>query len=280
MESVEYKEVPVEQIIVGSYNLRGEKAYKSPSIQRLSTSIFQEGLLHPLGVIENSDGTYTLVYGHRRYWAIKHHMEAAMPMVPVRIIPKEQADEVKAIRIALAENTIRESLNPIALAKKLRALRDAGLTNKDIAEDMGFESAGSVTDVIKLLQLEPEAQDAIIAGRLTMGYGKAMFPLIANREHQLQALAEIEKLDNKERSVRRAEKIVEAIKTGRGWYQLSLALPETAKVRELRNDRHELRIEFGQVMELREALTYILEHNTEPSLTYINPHQEPGDQVT
>jgi ParB-like chromosome segregation protein Spo0J len=67
---VEYTEVPLERIIVGAYNLRGEKAQKSPSIERLSTSIFEEGLLHPLGVIANGDGTYTVVYGHRRYWAI------------------------------------------------------------------------------------------------------------------------------------------------------------------------------------------------------------------
>jgi ParB family transcriptional regulator, chromosome partitioning protein len=67
VESVEYKEVPLDQIIVGSYNLRGEKAQMSPTIERLATSIFQEGLLHPLGVIANGNGTYTVVYGHRRF---------------------------------------------------------------------------------------------------------------------------------------------------------------------------------------------------------------------
>jgi ParB/RepB/Spo0J family partition protein len=280
MESAEYKEVPLEKLIIGPYNLRGEKAEESPKLRLLKDSIWEEGLLHPLGVINNGDGTYTVVYGHRRFWAIDQYLKEVMPMLPVRIIPKEQADEVKAIRIALAENAIRESLNPIALAKKLRALRDAGLTNKDIAEDVGFESAGSVTDVMKLLQLEPEAQDALIAGTLSRSYGKALLPLIANREQQLQALAEIEKLDKKERSVRRAEKIVEGIKTGRGWYQLPLALPEAAALQELANNRHKLTIEFGTVTELRQALTDILEHNTEPSLKYINPNQEPDDQVT
>jgi hypothetical protein len=151
---------------------------------------------------------------------------------------------------------------------------------KEIAADLGFESSGSVTDVMKLLKLEPEAQDALIAGKLSPGYGKALLPLIGNREQQLQALKKIEKLSKKERSVRQAEKIVEGIKTGQGWYQLSLDLPKAANVQELPKDRHKLSILFGNVMELREALTYILEHNTEPSLKYINPHQEPGDQAT
>jgi len=56
---MEYMEIPLESITVGAYNLRGEKAAMSPSIERLSTSIWEEGLLHPLGVIDNGDGTYT-----------------------------------------------------------------------------------------------------------------------------------------------------------------------------------------------------------------------------
>jgi ParB/RepB/Spo0J family partition protein len=281
MESVEYKEVPLEKLIVGPYNLRGEKAQESPSLQLLKDSIWEEGLLHPLGVIANGNGTYTVVYGHRRFWAIEKYLKEVMPMLPVRIIPKAQADEVKAIRIAIAENVIRKRLNPIALAKKLLALRVAGLTNKEIADDLGFESAGSVTDGIKLLKLEPEAQEALIAGTLSQGYGKALLPLIGNREQQLQAFQEIEKLPKKERSVRRAEKIVEGIKTGRGWFQLSLTLPEAAKLVELAKDRYKLSIEFGTVTQLREALTYLLDQNIDPPLKHITigEQQERDNQV-
>jgi ParB/RepB/Spo0J family partition protein len=278
---MEYREIPLESIIVGAYNLRGEKAAeKSLSLERLSTSICKEGLLHPLGVIDNGDGKYPLVYGHRRYWAIKAYLIEAMPMVPVRLISKAEADEVTAIRIALAENNpdLRRNLNPIALAEKLRALRDSGLPNRELADAVGFEKAGSVTDVIKLLQLEPEVQDALIAGQLTRGYGSALLPLKGNREQQLQALTAIENLDKKERSVRLAEKIVRGIQSGCGWYQLSLDLPKTAKVQELPNDQHKLTIVFGNVTELRYALSYILEHNVDPPLTYMNPAQEPNGQ--
>jgi ParB/RepB/Spo0J family partition protein len=279
---MEYREIPLECIQVGAYNLRGEKAaVKSPSLERLSTSICKEGLLHALGVIANGDATYTLVYGHRRYWAIAHYLREAMRMVPVRLISKAEADEVTAIRIALAENNpdLRRNLNPIALAKKLRALRDNGLSNRELADAVGFEKAGSVTDVIKLLQLEPEVQDALIAGRLTRGYGSALLPLKGNRKHQLQALEEIEKLDKKERSVRWAEKIVRGIQSGKGWYYLTLALPNGAKLQELPHDRHKLSIEFATVTQLREALTYILEHNVDPPLKHINPNQETDGQV-
>jgi ParB/RepB/Spo0J family partition protein len=278
---MEYREIPLESIKVGAYNLRGEQAgAKSPSLERLSSSIFEEGLLHPPGVIDNGDGTYTLVYGHRRYWAITHYLKVAMPMVPVRLISKAEVDEVKAIRIALAENNpdLRRNLNPIALAKKLRALREGGLPNRELADAVGFEKAGSVTDVIKLLQLEPEVQDALITGQLTRGYGSALLPLKGNRQQQLQALEAIEKLDKKERSVRRAEKIVRGIQTGCGWYQLSLELPKAAKVQELPKDQHKLTIVFGTVTELRYALTYILEHNGDPPLTYMHPAQEPDRQ--
>ena len=279
---MEYREVPLECIIVGPYNLRGEKAAaKSPSLERLSTSIFQEGLLHPLGGIENADGTVTLVYGHRRYWAITNYLREAMPKVPVRLIPKADADEVRAIRTALAENNpdLRRNLNPIALAKKLRALRDNGLPNQELANAVAFEKAGSVTDVIKLLDLEPEVQDVLIAGTLSISYGRALLPLIDNPEQQLQALAEIQKLPKEERSVRRAENIVRGIQTGSGWYCLTLELPKETKLQELPNDRHKLSIEFATVTQLREALSYILEHNTDPPLTFITPQQEPGGKA-
>jgi ParB family chromosome partitioning protein len=278
---MEYREIPLETIKVGAYNLRGEKAATSPSIERLSTSIWQEGLLHPLGVIENADGTYTVVYGHRRYWAITNHLKAAMSMVPVRIISKAEADEVKAIRIALAENNpdLRQNLNPIALAEKLRALRDNGLNNRELADAVGFEKAGSVTDVIKLLQLEPAVQDVLITGKLSISYGRALLPLIDNPEQQVQALAEIQNLPKEERSVRRAEKIVRGIQTGNGWYCLTLKLPKAAKLQELSNDRHKLSIEFETVTQLREALTYLLEHNVDTALTYMKPAQEPNGQV-
>jgi hypothetical protein len=199
----------------------------------------------------------------------------------VRVISTAEAAEVKVIRMALMENNpdLRQNLNPIALAKKLRALRESGLPNRELADAVGFEKAGSVTDVIKLLQLEPEVQDALIAGRLMRGYGSALLPLVGNRQHQLQALEEIEKLDKKERSVRWAEKIVRGIQSGKGWYSLTLELPEAAKVQELPKDQHKLTILFGNFTELRESLTYILEHNTDPPLTYINPNQEPDDQV-
>jgi ParB/RepB/Spo0J family partition protein len=280
---MEYREIPLGSIQAGAYNLRGEKAAaKSPSLERLSTSICKEGLLHALGVIDNGDGTYTLVYGHRRFWAIEQYLKESFPTLPVRIISKADADEVTAIRIALAENNpdLRRNLNPIALAEKLRALRESGLPNQELADAVGFEKAGSVTDVIKLLQLEPEVQDALIAGRLTRGYGSALLPLKGNRKHQLQALKEIEKLDKKERSVRKVEKIVQGIKSGRGWYQLSLELPEAAKLQELPKNRHKLTIVFENFTELREALTAILEQNREPALRYINPQQDPDGQVT
>jgi HTH domain found in ParB protein len=169
-------------------------------------------------------------------------------------------------------------LNPIMLAKKLRALRDNGLNNRELANAVGFEKAGSVTDVIKLLQLEPEVQDVLIAGKLSRSYGSALLPLIDKPEQQLQALAEIQKLPKQERSVRRAEKIVRSIQTGCGWYQLSLDLPKAANVQELPKDQHKLTIVFGNVTELRYVLSYILEHNTEPSLKYINPNHEPNGQ--
>jgi ParB family transcriptional regulator, chromosome partitioning protein len=214
MESVEYKEVPLENIIVGPYNLRGENADKSPSLQHLKDSIWEDGLLHPPGVIENSDGTYTLVYGHRRYWAIVEYLKESFPTLPVRIIPKAQANELTAIRLAIAENIFRKSIAPIELAKKLLVLRNAGFNNREIAAEMGSESEGTVTDVIKLLSLEPEVQDRLMNGSLSMGHGKALLKLLRYPPLQGAALQQLGSLTKKARTVRNLEGIITALLSG------------------------------------------------------------------
>jgi ParB family transcriptional regulator, chromosome partitioning protein len=214
MESVEYREVPWEDLIVGPFNLRGENAQKSPSLKPLKDSIWEDGLLHLPGGIENDDGTVTLVYGHRRFWAIEQYLKEAFPTLPVRIIPKAQANELTAIRIAIAENVNRKSLNPIELAKKLLALRNAGFSNREIADEVGYASEGTVTDIIKLLSLEPDVQAGLMDGSLVMGHGKALLKLLRYPAHQLVALQQLAQLSKKERTVRTLEGIINALLAG------------------------------------------------------------------
>jgi len=263
MESGEYREVPWEKLIVGPYNLRGENAHKSPSIKLLADSIWEDGLLHLPGGIENDDGTVTLVYGHRRYWAIEQYLKESFPTLPVRIIPKAQANELTAIRIAIAENVFRKSLTPIELAKKLLVLRNAGFTNREIAAEMGYESEGTVTDIIKLLSLEPEVQDRLIDGSLAMGHGKALLKLLSSPNLQVAALEQLMQLTKKERTVRRLDEIINTLLSGDEWAPLQLTLPTAVKQQELADGRYRVIIEFGTVGELQGQLTSILEHNWE-----------------
>jgi hypothetical protein len=55
---------------------------------------------------------------------------------------------------------------------------------------------------------------------------------------------------------------------------LSLEIPTAAKLQELPKNRHKLTIVFGPFTELREALTYILEHNSDLPLKYIAGNEE------
>jgi ParB-like chromosome segregation protein Spo0J len=202
-------------------------------------------------------------------------------MLPVRIIPKAQADELTAIRIAIAENApgIRQNLNPIALAKKLLALRSAGFTNRQIADAVGYETPGAVTAVIKLLELEPEVQETLIAGQLLFGHGKALLKLKGNREQQFQALHQFEGHKKEERTVSVLEHIVKAAISGEEQASLQLTLPKAVKQQELANGCHRVIIEFGTVSELLVHLTYILEHNSDLPYQYIAGNQESDNQA-
>ena len=47
------------------------KYYKTDDIEVLADSILDKGLIQPLTVVSDGDGTYTIISGHRRYLAIK-----------------------------------------------------------------------------------------------------------------------------------------------------------------------------------------------------------------
>jgi hypothetical protein len=103
-EIMNIREVPIESILVNSHNLRGEIDVENTSLVRLAESIRHDGLLHLPGAIDEGDGLYTLVYGHRRYWAIKCYLTDIMPTVALRIISKSDANQLKATRLAISEN--------------------------------------------------------------------------------------------------------------------------------------------------------------------------------
>lgn len=194
-------EIPIDQIESNPFQPR--TSFGEEALAELSASIAAHGLLQPILVTETLDG-YRLVAGERRLRAAQM---AGLERIPAVI---RQVDERDQLELALVENLQRADLNPMDAARAYRQLHDLfGLTNETIADHVG-KARSTIANTVRLLDLEPEAQDAIEAGRLSEGHGRALLGLAAAGQRELMALAIARGL-----SVRQVEELARRLREGR-----------------------------------------------------------------
>ena len=154
------------------------KQFDEEGISELAASITQHGLLQPLTVRPLADGTYQLVAGERRWRAARL---AGLREVPVVVI---EADDKKAMELALIENLQREDLNPIEEAEGYKTLIETyHMTQEDAAATVG-KSRPAVANAMRLLTLDESVREAVKDGRLSAGHARALLPLPAARQRE------------------------------------------------------------------------------------------------
>ncbi|MCX5812989.1 MAG: ParB/RepB/Spo0J family partition protein, partial [Proteobacteria bacterium] len=110
--SPEFLYIPVANIVVLE-QVRSNINVETDSFKSLMQSIKDKGVLEPLIVTGQEDGTYLLICGERRLVAAR---QLGLESVPVRVI--EAGKELgETIALQLTENLQREDLNPIDQAK-------------------------------------------------------------------------------------------------------------------------------------------------------------------
>lgn len=165
------------------------------SLEALSESIAQHGVLQPLTVRELENGYYQIIAGERRWRAARL---AGLREIPAIVI---EADDKKATELALIENLQREDLNPVEEAMGYsRLLKEYGMTQEDAAKRVG-KSRPAVANALRLLQLTPEILEMVKTGALTPGHARAILSMKEPKK-QKEAAQKIAALDL---SVRQAE---------------------------------------------------------------------------
>lgn len=161
--------VPIDILHPGKYQPR--KIMKSEHLQELADSIRAHGVLQPILVRKHSDENYEIVAGERRWRAAQL---AELDKVPVFI--KEITDEA-AMAMGLIENIQRQDLNPVEQAAGLRRLgEEFNMTHDEIAQAVG-KSRASITNLLRLLNLEPSVSMLVQEGKLDMGHARALLSL-------------------------------------------------------------------------------------------------------
>ncbi len=191
----ELRQLPVAAIRKGRYQPRTRM--DEESLRELAASIAAQGIVQPLLVRETAAGAYELIAGERRWLAAQL---AGLKDVPVMV---RQVDDEAALAVGLIENIQRENLNPIEEAGGLRRLLDEfGLTHQQVADTIG-RSRTAVSNLLRLLNLDPGVREHLEARRLEAGHARAILALPREQQGAAADLVMRRRL-----SVRQAEQLV------------------------------------------------------------------------
>ena len=168
--------LPISQI--ESYAGQPRKHFDEESLAELADSIREHGIIQPLTVRKLSSGYYQIIAGERRWRAAKL---AALREVPVVII---EADDRKAMELAMIENLQREDLGPMEEAEGYHTLMEQyNMTQEQAAARVG-KSRSAVANALRLLNLTAPVRQLVEEGKLSAGHARALLPLSPRDQEQ------------------------------------------------------------------------------------------------
>lgn len=168
--------------------------FDEDELEELAASIDRDGLLQPI-LVRQVGKEYQIIAGERRWQACR---QLGMATVPIRI---KDANDDKALELALVENIQRSDLNPIEEAYGYRRLMDRqGLTQSEVAQAVS-KGRSTVANALRLLELPEAAQQMLFEDKISSGHARAILA-IPSKEGKEKLT---EKLLEEKLSVREAE---------------------------------------------------------------------------
>ena len=181
-ESSAYKMLPVYKVEPNPDQPRRD--FDEEELAALAESIAEHGIIQPLTVRETKNGYYQIIAGERRWRAARLCKLSEVPAIVV------EADDRKAMELALIENLQRQDLNAVEEAMGYRSLMDDyGLTQEEAAARVG-KSRPAVANSLRLLGLTPDVLELVRTGTLTAGHARAVLTLKGEKK-QLEAAKKI-----------------------------------------------------------------------------------------
>jgi ParB family chromosome partitioning protein len=143
------------------------KSFDEEDLRGLAESVRTHGILQPIVVRPVGDG-YQLIAGERRLRAAQL---AGLAEVPVHVV---SLDDQQVFEAALVENIQRSDLNPIEKAQGFKDYLDKfGLTQEQLGTRLGLDRS-TVSNLIGLLNLPAEVQEAVRLGQISLGHAKVL----------------------------------------------------------------------------------------------------------
>jgi len=176
-EAGELRMVAVDRIERGRFQPRTQ--FDETALQELAASIREQGLLQPAVVRPLTSGNFELLAGERRWRACQL---AGLEQMPVLVRDIKDQD---ALAIALIENIQRKDLNALEEARALqRLIAEFELSHARAAQAVG-RSRSALSNLLRLLDLNPDVQTLVESGALDMGHGRALLGLAQGQQSQV-----------------------------------------------------------------------------------------------
>jgi ParB family chromosome partitioning protein len=227
--------VPLEQIQLNPHQPR--KDFDADELAALQRSMQTHGLLQPVVVRPAGEG-FQLVAGERRLRAAK---ECGWQEIPVHVVDFTDQQQFAA---ALVENIQRADLNPIEKAQGFAEyIKTYGLTHEDCARQTGLDRS-TITNLVRLLELPPEVQDAVRIGQISNGHAKALLAL----EQPERQIAVCKEIITQGLSVRAVEAMTREVKPDE---LASAPSPAVRKTRHVQALQEELCQRLGTKVDIR-----------------------------
>ena len=187
------------------------KNFDEQALKELADSIKKHGVIMPIVVNDNHDGTYMIIAGERRFRASKLAGKNTIPVV-IRNYTEREIKE-----ISLIENLQREDLNPIEAATAMKQLMiDYKLTQDDLAERIG-KSRPAIANTLRLLNLCPDVINLVANGKLSAGHARTIVMLPAEDQikfanEAIRSQTSVRELEKKVRAYTMSPELLEAKK--------------------------------------------------------------------
>lgn len=195
-------EIAIQQIIPNPNQPRRE--FAPEALQELSDSIRELGIVQPITLRDQGDGTYLIIAGERRWRASQM---AGLTSIPAYV---RTVDDENMMEMALIENIQREDLNALEIALAYQHLMEQyDLTQERLSERVG-KNRSTITNYLRLLKLPATIQMGLKDRRLEMGHARALLS-ISDPKLQIRVYNEILEQGL---SVHKVEEIVKELSEG------------------------------------------------------------------
>ena len=155
------------------------REFDDESLEELAASIREIGIVQPISLRQQANGTYQIIAGERRYRAARI---AGLSTVPAYI---RTVEDEAVMEMALIENIQREDLNAIEIALSFKKLIDQyNLTQEQLSERVGKKRT-TVANYLRLLKLPAEVQIGLRDKMIDMGHARALLS-VENASVQLE----------------------------------------------------------------------------------------------